>query len=804
MFSNTHHGIFSKIPRTSKIQKRQAHGPVRSALLTLVDSLPPTWEPVTTKALHDLRDIAIATPVYVRPTQRNQNSAFSPAWDYPLTRTERPPGFSVLQALAGDKVAFALAARNLSCPHAAKVVALQPHVQIAIDFIVSMGADIGPWRIAQTERLQGIYDALLPLSREFRKSCPRWLDWVGGPDANPIFQCIVVDALNLPNKEWVAKMFRYGFSIVGDAPDTGLWRLKTDREFEDSAPTMSVTDLERSSTSYTRQLIKQLETSYARAKISRCIEALDIADAAWEASLDEVRLKGSAAGPFTLTAVLRHLDLAHTDVFRPVPRHAVWQDDKYRPIDNGRRSGHNNTFRCHEKVSVMEADFSAAVGQSFRNAHLARGEPCPRLGASKEDEPNAYRNVPCRERGYCVAALVQAGRRGSGKVHFFVVRGHNFGFRASVPNYCEKPTTMCIAAALLLAVPVSHFIDDFTIPESETSRGHRIADRSARWEFPGSAQAAFWAIANLFNSELSTTKSQSWRQVAPSCGVVTDFSTTHETGEVRLRIKESSREKVLTAIRVMRASRTCPVEDLPRLCGKLMYVMLLGKAGRAGLQPLREREARSQPGDEVDEHLDDCLRFLESLLAGGLPDTIVHGNHHAPNVITIFTDASWQPAPPLVHGAAFISFLVFLPQGDLLFCAEAVPQHVLLALHQLKARKQPITSLETMVLAGVYFSLDVSLFEGHDVNHFGDNTGANGAAVRGYSAAPDIAQMVGAMVLHHAHHGIRVWFEYVASASNIADNGTRPDVPGNLESLLALGGRRVSFVYPSFKDLHSW
>jgi hypothetical protein len=79
-----------------------------------------------------------------------------------------------------SRLTFALVARNLSCPHAYKFEALQPHVQIAIDFIVLMGA-----RIAQTERLQGIYDALLPLSREFSEVVPALVGLGRGPRREP-------------------------------------------------------------------------------------------------------------------------------------------------------------------------------------------------------------------------------------------------------------------------------------------------------------------------------------------------------------------------------------------------------------------------------------------------------------------------------------------------------------------------------------------------------------------------------------------------------------------------------------------
>lgn len=284
----------------------------------------------------------------------------------------------------------------------------------------------------------------------------------------------------------------------------------------------------------------------------------------------------------------------------------------------------------------------------------------------------------------------------------------------------------------------------------------------------------------------------------------TDFTNTHRSGEVRLRIKDSSRRKVLRLLREVRHSGSCPPTILPKLCGKLAYVFLLGKAGRAALQHLRERELADVDHDKIDQRLDDTLAFIESLLNGALPDTIVHGVRRTPDVITIFTDASWSPAPPLVHGSAFVSFVVFLPDGSMLFSAEAVPHEVLEKLNMLKARKQPITSLETMALTGVYFSLEPEIFHHRDVNHFGDNSGANGAAARGYSPAPDIAWMVNHMQIRHARHALRVWFEYVPSDSNLADNHTRLDVLGNLESLQTLGGHRRPFLFPSFQTLHVW
>ena len=102
-----------------------------------------------------------------------------------------------------------------------------------------------------------------------------------------------------------------------------------------------------------------------------------------------------------------------------------------------------------------------------------------------------------------------------------------------------------------------------------------------------------------------------------------------------------------------------------------------------------------------------------------------------------------------------------------------------------------------MALTGVYESLHPRAFAGLDVNHFADNTGANGATIRGYTGNPDMARMIACHHLRTARIGTRVWVEWVKSQSNIADLPSRPYEPGALRPILDMGAIPCPLLFPN-------
>ena len=65
------------------------------------------------------------------------------------------------------------------------------------------------------------------------------------------------------------------------------------------------------------------------------------------------------------------------------------------------------------------------------------------------------------------------------------------------------------------------------------------------------------------------------------------------------------------------------------------------------------------------------------------------------------------------------------------------------------------------------------LFRGRSVIQFQDNTAALSALVHGYASKPDMSRIVNAYHLAQFLLGVRVWFEWVPSAANLADLPSR-------------------------------
>jgi hypothetical protein len=141
----------------------------------------------------------------------------------------------------------------------------------------------------------------------------------------------------------------------------------------------------------------------------------------------------------------------------------------------------------------------------------------------------------------------------------------------------------------------------------------------------------------------------------------------------------------------------------------------------------------------------------------------------------VFSDASEEPPqPPSLWPQGRIALIVYKPNGAIVYAETLEPAKVFQPVHDLRAREKHICTLETMALIAVYINPGLQEdLRGADVNHFADNTAANGAANKGYSPAPDIARLVGAYHLRIARLGARIWIEYVPSAANIADMPSR-------------------------------
>ena len=257
-----------------------------------------------------------------------------------------------------------------------------------------------------------------------------------------------------------------------------------------------------------------------------------------------------------------------------------------------------------------------------------------------------------------------------------------------------------------------------------------------------------------------------------------------------MRIKESTRIKVLQLVTKILEEGHFGTGMQAHLTGKLGYV-LIDKAGRTALQPLIDRESDDGRID-VDQSM--SLTFIHRLLDSELPDKVIFSAQRKPLVTVVFSDASEEPPqPPSLWPPGRIAFIVYKPNGAIVYAETLVPAKVFQLVHDLRAREKHICTLETMALIAVYINPGLQEdLRGADVNHFADNTAANAALVKGYSASPDLAAMVGSLHLLLARAAIRPWIHFAPSALNPADAPSR----GDFRKLRSIGATRVSFVFP--------
>ena len=196
------------------------------------------------------------------------------------------------------------------------------------------------------------------------------------------------------------------------------------------------------------------------------------------------------------------------------------------------------------------------------------------------------------------------------------------------------------------------------------------------------------------------------------------------------------------------------------------------KSGHAALLPLTRCQYESTSA--LTPAIDGYLHFLRGLMTAAAIDAAIHGIGGPAHKLTVFSDAFWKPQAPLLRGFGIVAFIAFLPNGSTVYAPVVVPQELLALFGE---REKYINPLETLALCGTYFSLPINSFAGCAILHFGDNTGANFGAIRGYSPCHDVGLMLLAFNLRIAIAGARPHIDFVPTAQNIADLPTKSTDP---------------------------
>ena len=693
-----------------------------------------------------------------------------------------------------------------------RAAALSDDLRCAAAFAVRMGPQLDEWRRRGLDDLRAISERLRPVSvriNELMSSTVRLI----ASGVNTAFMAAVIDAIGWLDVDLV-KRFVEGFSIIGDIPDSGVYR---PIEAIDSLVHLDrLGDFYRSAGLWNAVAARRLErrrfaTPDERAK-----------DAAVAAKTAEERAKGLVVGPYSSVDALWDALAARVPGVvqfwgrtavqpRIILRFGVRQKDSLRAIDDAKSNGANRATRLAETVTTPSFFFPAVVARAVGEAAAARCDPPVAMSIALLDLSSAYRTIPTSQPHLTAFGFYDPE---AGAPRYYWMPGHNFGLASAVVNFNRYPELVTVALRVILAVLLDHFYDDFLVPD--------LASGGASARLAVEQFILFMGIGRprhegeyISSPEIDPRKTKPTAGEHIVLGVLADVSHTADDAPFVRFAPDSGRvARVLGAFRVAFERGRLPPHEAASLRGKLFFVLsaAYGSVGRAATLPLVQRQYRDKDYSFVaGSELHHSLLFFEALLPA-LPPLVVALRPDPRPPLLVYTDASFSfKRRRKTSGSArecaadgsglsgALGAVVYDPVDGTVRFAAADPPWAILFGSWIRSRKTYIAELETLAALSVYTTYP-DLFAGRRVNHFVDNTVALSALVHGYSGKVDLAKAVNVFYLQLTALRASVYLDWVPSKANIADlpsRGAWDQLRGELAGLPVVGGAPDLLAVPS-------
>lgn len=655
-----------------------------------------------------------------------------------------------------------------------RATALSPDMQCAVRIASSFNGTLGDRRRQLIQWHVDLSHRLRPISKRINQLMPPSVFRISA-NVNTALMAVWIDALGWLDTALVER-FVHGFPIVGDIPDSGVYR-----------PIAAVTPAAHAAR---YQLFRDSALAWDSALVLRLRQPspgqreanLAVAEKTWK----EVS-KGAVVGPYTTLEKLHvavaagwpNVSFADT-IPRLLNRFGVPQNGGTRAIDDGRSNGANAATRLVETVTTPTFFTVGVAARAFAAYALHVGSPLPPLTTTLLDLTMAYRTIPTSQPWYTSIAFRNPS---SERVELYWLPGHNFGLTSAVVNFNRHPELVTVAARAFLAVVVDHYYDDFIAVDLAAG------DTSAR----EAIEALVLALGageprkgtTIKSPEIDPAKTKPTAAVNVVLGIVADLSETSH-GRMEFYVDPDRARSILKTFRDAFERNHLAPHEAASLRGKLLFALsaAFGMVGRAATLPLVQRQYRDHDHSfAAGSELHHSLLFFEALLPA-LPRLSVQLTPTTTPPLLVYTDASFHRREKkrqrdgecitstrfTNHGA--LGAVVYDPVDNTVRYAAADPPWAILLSSWNADSKTYIAELETLAAVAVY-STYPELFAGRKVNHFVDNTVALSALIHGYSNKKDLAKPVNIFHLQSVALRTSVYFEYVPSKANIADLPSR-------------------------------
>ena len=713
-------------------------------------------------------------------------------------------------------------AKQLSFPFADDKQLLAPDMLCAIEHTTAHGADgsLGGHRDQVVTALRTHGERLRPHSLKLnRELMPPDVHKIAR-GMNVLMLAALVDAFDLPDKD-IARSFWHGFQAIGEIPDSHAHRLLLPptqlqlMEFREEQRKIMLSNEEWADEAeriVTRRNTASGQTAATRARLAAVVETTE----------KEMR-RGLISPGLSRGQVIRKWGFG---LYRPMIRSAVYQGDKYRAIDDGRRSLLNNATLLLETIVTPSYELPLHVVRAAARIAKERGLQMPEFFYGLDDLLAAFRTLPTSEQQFNLFITWNPSLQ---RVEYHYCYGFVFGLRSSVTQFNRFPE-ITAAAARHLGVPTAHYFDDFQIVDvaSAKSSGQDVVYEIHCQVGDGIAAGAARPFISAPAIELAKRKPMAAENIG--LGVNVDLSVAHTAGTVTFTPTPHRIKTILDMWASAKKTNRMTTGDAATLRGKRTFLLecAQGRVGRASSLSLIQREYFDEGETKFTEALQHSYDFDATLLPNLPPrvELVVPSNTRP---LLVYTDAMFRPRkrkrrdcddePVNEWKAKFVSKLgivlydphcdpnsdAYAPElvngcgeGHLVYASAVPPDEVVATFQRARTgdfQKTYIAQLEVLAGVAIYYTYPERI-RGRQVNHFIDNTVALSGLVHGYARKLDLAHMINAFHLQIAALNANVFYEFVPSKCNVADLPSRDD----FELLEEQGGVRTAMKFPPASD----
>ena len=552
------------------------------------------------------------------------------------------------------------------------------------------------------------------------------------PGFRPVFIAFLLEGMKWPDRSLPWDLVQ-GVELVGTLHSSNIFRHVSN----DPSPVqeaLAANFLGKAASDYVDDLESDRRVSPMSAEI-------------WKETMKEVEL-GLCGEPVTRDVLDAKFGRGN---WRPLPRHIIAQGDKLRPIDDGKRSSHNDATLASETILCCRPSVIAAAALEYTRelSALSADNTLPEwfgLVAGTEDLWKGYRQMHALERDQAVA--IASFVKEDGVRVYTELFGLPFGLMSAVIQFNRVPCFITACLRRLLLMMTSHYFDDSSQLELE--------------QIAAITKTQVIRFFGLCQVQIGHDKRQYMMGVVKFLGTLTDLTRIQSDDAIVLGPWPSTRRKTIALIDGFLERGSMTSAQASKLRGTIQWldIDMMGRPCRGALGALIARQYFEKTV-EIHDNLRDSLLFLK-YVAGHLPDrqVKVFGSEQPP--VVIYTDASTGFGKDGLRIGAVL-FDPLLPSAPC--CVVDIP---LQAQSLLIRRKTQIMPAELLAIPVVLLGMK-DMVTNRDVIWFIDNQSALAALIKSASAAPDCAGVALKTGLLTSALNVRVWYEYVPSKQNVSD-----------------------------------